>query len=150
MSILLIKVKNANAKKKSVTTSCHLVLVPPVNLSDTIEALVNATNITTPFTNLTESYNITQFEQLLTTLNSTNSSAFDSLTNTTNTTYFVPIDDAFQGQAEIDNQTIPYFLSAHVVQGIYYTSNITNTTELQSLAGTNITLATNGTGFSGT
>ncbi|KAG1350929.1 hypothetical protein G6F62_003120 [Rhizopus arrhizus] len=124
------------------------VLVPPVNLSDTIEALVNATNITTPFTNLTESYNITQFEQLLTTLNSTNSSAFDSLTNTTNTTYFVPIDDAFQGQAEIDNQTIPYFLSAHVVQGIYYTSNITNTTELQSLAGTNITLATNGTGFS--
>lgn len=62
-------------------------LVPPVNLSDTIEALVNATNITTPFTNLTESYNITQFEQLLTTLNSTNSSAFDSLTNTTNVSF---------------------------------------------------------------
>lgn len=63
-----------------------VVLVPPVSLNETIEALVHGTNITTPFSNLTDSYNVTQFEQLLMTLNSTNSTAFDLYTNMTNVT----------------------------------------------------------------
>ncbi|KAG1142383.1 hypothetical protein G6F37_007656 [Rhizopus arrhizus] len=123
------------------------VLVPPVSLNETIEALVHGTNITTPFSNLTDSYNVTQFEQLLMTLNSTNFTAFDLYTNMTNVTYFVPIDTAFENLTQLNNQSIDDLLASHIVQGLYYTSNITNATVIQTLAGTNITFAKNDTGF---
>jgi uncharacterized surface protein with fasciclin (FAS1) repeats len=123
------------------------VLVPPVSLNETIEALVHGTNITTPFSNLTDSYNVTQFEQLLMTLNSTNFTAFDLYTNMTNVTYFVPIDTAFENSTQLNNQSIDDLLASHIVQGLYYTSNITNATVIQTLAGTNITFAKNDTGF---
>ncbi|KAG1522875.1 hypothetical protein G6F52_005487 [Rhizopus delemar] len=125
------------------------VLVPPVSLNETIEALVHGTNITTPFSNLTDSYNVTQFEQLLMTLNSTNSTAFDLYTNMTNATYFVPIDTAFENLTQLNNQSIDDLLASHIVQGLYYTSNITNATIIQTLAGTNITFAKNDTGYIG-
>ncbi|CAO3684202.1 hypothetical protein G6F70_001951 [Rhizopus microsporus] len=125
------------------------VLVPPVDFNLTLEALPNITQ----FSNLTtEQFNITQFEQLFTTLNATNSSAFETLANMTNVTYFVPVDNAFAmtGESQVDNQTLPNLLAAHIVQGVYYTTNITNATEditAQSLAGQNITLSKNDTSF---
>ncbi|CEG70152.1 hypothetical protein RMATCC62417_06099 [Rhizopus microsporus] len=125
------------------------VLVPPVDFNLTLEALPNITQ----FSNLTtEQFNVTQFEQLFTTLNATNSSAFETLANMTNATYFVPVDNAFAmtGQSQVDNQTLPNLLAAHIVQGVYYTTNITNATEditAQSLAGQNITLSKNDTNF---
>ncbi|CEJ05359.1 hypothetical protein RMCBS344292_19302 [Rhizopus microsporus] len=112
------------------------VLVPPVDFNLTLEALPNITQ----FSNLTtEQFNITQFEQLFTTLNATNSSAFETLANMTNV-----------GESQVDNQTLPNLLAAHIVQGVYYTTNITNATEditAQSLAGQNITLSKNDTSF---
>lgn len=61
--------------------SSFVVLVPPVDFNLTLEALPNITQ----FSNLTtEQFNITQFEQLFTTLNATNSSAFETLANMTN------------------------------------------------------------------
>lgn len=57
------------------------------------------------------------------------------------------------GQSQVDNQTLPNLLAAHIVQGVYYTTNITNATEditAQSLAGQNITLSKNDTNFFGT
>ncbi|CEI94792.1 hypothetical protein RMCBS344292_08997 [Rhizopus microsporus] len=109
------------------------VLVPPVDFNLTLEALPNITQ----FSNLTtEQFNVTQFEQLFTTLNATNSSAFETLANMTN--------------SQVDNQTLPNLLAAHIVQGVYYTTNITNATEditAQSLAGQNITLSKNDTNF---
>ncbi|ORE03682.1 FAS1 domain-containing protein [Rhizopus microsporus var. microsporus] len=125
------------------------VLVPPVDFNLTLEALPNITQ----FSNLTtEQFNVTQFEQLFTTLNATNSSAFETLANMTNATYFVPVDNAFAttGQSQVDNQTLPNLLAAHIVQGVYYTTNITNATEditAQSLAGQSITLSKNDTSF---
>jgi hypothetical protein len=49
----------------------------------------------------------------------------------------------------LNNQSIDDLLASHIVQGLYYTSNITNATVIQTLAGTNITFAKNDTGFIG-
>ncbi|KAI9259879.1 hypothetical protein BY458DRAFT_516923, partial [Sporodiniella umbellata] len=111
------------------------VLVPPVDLNQTVEIYINQT---------VASYPLTAFEALLVALNTTNASAYIEYTNTTNNTYFVPVDSALP---PLNDSDLIDFLKAHTAQGVFYTANVTADPFL-SYANTSIDLAQNGTGYS--
>ncbi|KAG2200092.1 hypothetical protein INT47_007737 [Mucor saturninus] len=104
------------------------VLVPPTNISNTMNALTD-----TSF-----------FEQLL----ERSSSTWDSLNNYNNFTVFVPNNNALQNVdlSNFEDDVINNLISAHIFQGVIYSSNITNTTDVsaQSLAGTDVVLQRSG------
>ncbi|KAL9549926.1 hypothetical protein MBANPS3_004984 [Mucor bainieri] len=98
------------------------ILVPPVSPTDTLHTIQNASF----------------FEWLLT--KSTENSTLDS---TSNITIFVPTNDALQNLnfTDLNNETLDGALKAHIVPGVYYTTNLTNEpTTVESVGGTNITL----------
>ncbi|GAN08459.1 conserved hypothetical protein [Mucor ambiguus] len=98
------------------------ILVPPVSPTDTLHTIQNASF----------------FEWLLT--KSTENSTLDS---TSNITIFVPTNDALQNLnfTELNNDTLEGALKAHIVSGVYYTTNLTSEpTTVESVGGTNITL----------
>lgn len=58
-------------------------------------------------------------------------------------TFFAPTDDALKAAnlSQYDNATLAAILKNHVVQGIVYTSNVTQNSTFTSLAGGNLSLA---------
>lgn len=99
------------------------ILVPPVSPTETLHTIKNASF----------------FEWLL-----TKSAENSTLDSTSNITIFVPTNDALQNLdfTDLSNDTLEGALKAHIVPGVYYTSNLTNEpTTVESVGGTNITLA---------
>ncbi|CEP13126.1 hypothetical protein [Parasitella parasitica] len=98
------------------------ILVPPVSPTDSLNAIQNASF----------------FEWLL-----TKSAENSTLDNTSNITMFVPTNDALQNLnfTDLNNETLQGALKAHIVPGVYYTTNLTSeSTTVESVGGTNITL----------
>ena len=58
-------------------------------------------------------------------------------------TFFAPTDDALKAAnlSQYDNATLATILKNHVVQGIVYTTNVTQNTTITTLAGGNVSLA---------
>jgi uncharacterized surface protein with fasciclin (FAS1) repeats len=58
-------------------------------------------------------------------------------------TFFAPTDDAIKAAnlTQYDNATLAAILKNHVVQGVVFTSNVTENTTLTTLAGGNLSLA---------
>lgn len=66
-------------------------------------------------------------------------------------TFFAPTDEALKAAnlSQYDNATLATILKNHVIQGIVYTSNITENTTFTSLAGGNLSLANTTTNMTG-
>jgi uncharacterized surface protein with fasciclin (FAS1) repeats len=66
-------------------------------------------------------------------------------------TFFAPTDEALKAAnlSQYDNATLAAILKNHVVQGIVYTTNITENTTLTTLAGGNLSLANTTTNMTG-
>ncbi|RCH95415.1 hypothetical protein CU098_007729 [Rhizopus stolonifer] len=97
------------------------ILVPPLSPNDTLSALQN----------------VSSFDALLGQLSN------NSLDSTTNVTLFVPVNEVLQNlnATGLDAQTLDTIVQAHIVPGVYYTTNLTlQPTTVSTIAGTNITL----------
>ncbi|KAI8331267.1 FAS1 domain-containing protein, partial [Choanephora cucurbitarum] len=97
------------------------ILVPPENPNQTLNELANAS----------------LFDSLL------GQFSGDSLDTSSNITLFVPVNQALQNinNTSLDSQTSSQIVLAHVVPGIYYSTNLTSQpTTVTSLAGTNISI----------
>ncbi|KAI7904250.1 uncharacterized protein BX663DRAFT_559957 [Cokeromyces recurvatus] len=99
------------------------ILIPPVSPIDTLSILENTTF----------------FNWIL-----SRSSYNSSLNTANNMTLFVPTNSALQNLnfTILTNETIDNFIKAHIISGVYYTTNMTaQPITVSSLAGTNLTLS---------
>ncbi|GAA5799273.1 hypothetical protein HPULCUR_004683 [Helicostylum pulchrum] len=121
------------------------VLVPPVNFTGTLGAVQNASVFESLLnrTNTTDQ-NMSLFQMLL---DSSNITAKD-LNDATNITVFVPSNDALENidVSNLDNQTINNMIQAHIFQGVYYSTNLTDNSPITAeseYGGSNVTLEEN-------
>ncbi|GAA5807853.1 hypothetical protein MFLAVUS_001232 [Mucor flavus] len=121
------------------------VLVPPVNFTGTLGAVQNASVFESLLnrTNTTDQ-TMSVFQMLL---DQSNITAQD-LNDATNITVFVPSNDAFDDVdvSSLDNQTINNMIQAHIFQGVYYSTNLTDNSPITAeseYGGSNVTLEEN-------